>query len=203
MNYHEHTLPESLTVNFDESFHTLVLCYQDALYTFALRLSGSCQDAEDILQEALLGAYVTLSHYPPERLRALKLRAWLYKVTLNVFRNSKRGRQLETLPLDQSIEEAVSTTPGEDIRRPDLLFEDSERLQELLQLLDRLPEHYRIPVICYYFEDLSYLEIAQLLDQPVGTIKSRLHRGLQLLRHYLLGQGEHRSTSHAEIRQPS
>src|ERR1035441_8824245 len=91
MHDDEQALLKLLATSLDSTFRQLVLCYQDRLYTFALRLTGSAQDAEDTVQEALFGAYIALSHYTPERIHALKLRGWLYKLTLNVFRNCKRG----------------------------------------------------------------------------------------------------------------
>ncbi len=185
MDENEHTLPELLSEDLEHFFYQLVLCYQDSLYTFALRLSNSRQDAEDIVQEALIGAYVTLSHYPSARIRNLKLRSWLYKLTLNVFRNSKRGSHPLTNSLDL-YEENSEVMIREDIEeRPDFLYENAECLQEITELLAMLPEHYRVVIICYYFEDLSYQAIASLLNQPLGTIKSRLYRGMHLLRQYV------------------
>lgn len=185
MKKNEDDLPELLASDLDSSFKLLVLHYQNMLYAFALRLSGSLQDAEDIVQEALLGAYVTLLHYPPERIRALKLRAWLYTLTLNIFRNSKRRLPLQVIPRDLFEEVEVLELPDSEKESPEFLYENAERLQELARMLRVLPEHYRVVMICYYFEELSYQEIATLLDQPLGTIKSRLHRGIQLLKKHL------------------
>lgn len=182
MKYDEYELLDLLATDLDCSFRQLVLTYQHKLYAFALRLSGTAQDAEDIVQDALLGAYITLMHYSPERIRTLKLRAWLYRLTLNVFRNSKRRLLLDVVPHDLSDEEMVQDLAGAEQERPDLLYEQTENLYELAAMLNILPEHYREVIICYYFEDLAYQEIATLLDQPLGTVKSRLHRGLQLLR---------------------
>ncbi|HJT56661.1 MAG TPA: sigma factor, partial [Ktedonobacteraceae bacterium] len=80
----EQTLMACLAQDLDHFFWELARRYQDQLYAFAFHLSGSAQDAEDIVQEALMGTYITLSHYPGERIRTLKLRPWLYKLTLNV-----------------------------------------------------------------------------------------------------------------------
>ncbi len=184
MDIQEYALLELLAIDLDGSFRQLVLHYQNMLYAFAFRLSGSLQDAEDIVQEALLGAYVTLLHYPPERIRSLKLRAWLYKLTLNIFRNSKRRLSLLISSYDLSEEEILEVSDTE-CERPEMLYENVERLQELAKMLGILPERYRIVVICFYFEELSYQEIATLLNQPLGTIKSRLHRGIQILKKHL------------------
>jgi hypothetical protein len=75
--------------------------HQDRLYAFAFRLAESSQDAEDVVQEALLGAYVTLLHYPTARIRMLKLRAWLYKITLKG--NAVRAAVPLGLPLPAGV----------------------------------------------------------------------------------------------------
>jgi RNA polymerase sigma-70 factor, ECF subfamily len=188
MNDDEQALLELLATSLDSTFRQLVLCYQDRLYAFALRLTGSAQDAEDTVQEALFGAYIALLHYTPERIHALKLRGWLYKLTLNVFRNSKRGARPLMILLDASEEDLMMSLPDNEELRPDMLYEHTERMQELTQVLAQLPGYYRVVIICFYFENLSQTEIAQLLDQPLGTVKSRLHRAMRLLRQKLLAQ---------------
>src|SRR5258708_8638845 len=156
--------------------------YQDRLYAFAFLLTGSFQDAEDIVQEALLGAYITVTHYTVERIQTLKLRPWLYKLTLNVFRNSRRKSRLPAIPLDLSEESQVLELSDPAGDNPELFFENTESQQEMAKLVLTLPEQYRLVITCYYFEDLSYQEIAELLDQPLGTVKSRLHPNLKLLK---------------------
>lgn len=192
----ENTLSALLAQDLDGYFSQLVMAYQDRLYAFAFRLAESAQDAEDIVQEALLGAYVTLSHYPRARIRMLKVRSWLYKVTLNVFRNHKRGARLLSIPLDTSEGSQILELQSNAEDDPEHFFEDVERHQEVAELVRTLPEQYRLVVTCYYFEELSYQEIAELLDLPLGTVKSRLHRGIQILRQQLQTLGQQRSGSH-------
>ncbi len=178
-----------------QHFQKLVLRYQQRLYAFAMRLTGSAQDAEDILQEAFVSAYVSLENYPPQRVLALKLQPWLYRVTLNVYTHHVRGARLQEVSLDPSGEEPGQTIEDGDNGRPELLIEARERFQELAVLVSRLPERYRIAITCYYFEDLTYQEIAELLDQPVGTVKSSVSRGLRLLRRQLASSGLSRESA--------
>lgn len=182
MNHDETPLAELLVTDLTRNFHHLVLRYQDQLYSFAYRLTGSAQDAEDIVQEALLGAYMTMRRYSAERIREIHLRSWLYKITLNVFRNSKRGVRLLLMPMDSWAEDEAQDLPAVEAERPDALYEAQENWQELEECLLALPEHYRLVIVCYYCQELSYQEIADLLDQPLGTVQSRLHRGIQILR---------------------
>lgn len=182
MNQSETELAELLARDLHRHYGQIVLRYQHLLYSFALRLTSSMQDAEDIVQEAFLRAYASLLSYPASRIQMLKLRPWLYKITLNTFRQSARTPQLQILPLDLSDESPALDVEGSELSQPEIVFELREQQDELEQLVANLPAHYRVTVTCYYFEHLSYAEIAELLDQPLGTVKSTLSRGIKLLR---------------------
>jgi RNA polymerase sigma-70 factor (ECF subfamily) len=173
---------ELLATDLDRHFHQLVLSTQQRLYAFALRQTGSPQDAEDIVQEAFLRAYHALADYPTERIRMMKLQAWLYKITLHIFYRHFSDSKLQYVPLDLSEESAHLELEDDEREQPERILEDREGSRELEALLSQLPEQYRIAVSCYYFEELSYREIAELLHQPIGTVKSNVYRGMQLLR---------------------
>ncbi len=193
----ETELPALLAEDLHRHFILVVTQYQHRLYAFARRLSGSAQDAEDIVQEAFVSAYVSLENYPPPRVRALKLQSWLYRVTLNVYTHYIRGSRLQLFPLDLQADNPLLEIEDTSEELPETLFERRELQQELEGLLARLPEQYRVALTCYYFEQLTYVEIAELLEQPLGTVKSNISRGLRLLRTYSktshLGEG---STHH-------
>jgi RNA polymerase sigma-70 factor (ECF subfamily) len=194
MDEQDQQLLNMLNREFDHSFKHLVMRYQDMLYAFSCRLAHKTQDAEDIVQEAFLSAYIALSQYPPAQIRTLQLRAWLYKVTLNIFRNNQRDLRLLVTSLDTAEQASSLDVPDRESERPDFLYENAERAHTIKAALETLPEHYRVVVICFYFEEMSYQEMSDLLDLPSGTIKSRLHRGLQLLRKNF--QEQERSTAH-------
>jgi RNA polymerase sigma-70 factor (ECF subfamily) len=86
------------------------------------------------------------------------------------------------VPLDITGNNSVFEIADRTEEQPEMLFERLESQQELEQLLMQLPERYRVGITCYYFEHLSYQEIAELLDQPIGTVKSSIFRGIRLLR---------------------
>ncbi len=188
----ESELLKLLAINLKQHFRQVVLLYQDSLFSFIARLTANDQEAEDIVQEGLLGAYVTLSHYPLERVQALKLRPWLYKIILNVWRNRRRGLRPHIIPLDGAISDVISVSEEE---QPDALYELEERAQELSQHIASLPEQYRVVIVCYFFEALTYQDISDLLDVPIGTVKSRLHRGIQMLRQQLRPGSQERAES--------
>jgi RNA polymerase sigma-70 factor (ECF subfamily) len=164
------------------SFVQVVQHYQQRLYAFARRLTGSAQDAEDIVQEAFVSAYVSLENYPPERIRALKLQAWLYRVTLHVYGHHARGKRLCLVPLETALAAGESAFEDREEERPEALFEQREQREALEMLLWQLPEASRVAITCYYFASLSYQEIAEMLDQPLGTVKSTIFRGVRQLR---------------------
>jgi RNA polymerase sigma-70 factor (ECF subfamily) len=170
-------------------FRSVVETYQHRLYSFTYRLTGSPHTAEDIVQETFVRAYVACMTYTPERVRTLKLRPWLYKVALNEFHHHARGGQLHVIPLDLSEGSQALALEDEAAERPELLVESREQRQELESALLQLPERYRIPIFCVYFEHLSYQETAELLDQPVGTVKSAVFRGVRHLRALLATEG--------------
>lgn len=180
MDHTDSELLNLLATDLDRYFQEVVRLYQHRLYAFACRLAASAQDAEDILQETFVSAYVSLENYPPQRIQTLKLQAWLYRILLNVYTHHARGAQLHLVPLT-SEESLAFDIADRDDERPDIVFEQQERRLELEALVARLPERYRVAVTCYYFEQLSYQEIADLLDQPVGTVKSTISRGIRHL----------------------
>ncbi|HEX6293093.1 MAG TPA: sigma-70 family RNA polymerase sigma factor [Herpetosiphonaceae bacterium] len=174
-------LQAALAADLDSCFERLVLTFQDRLYAFALRLTHSPQDAEEIAQDAFVRAYRALAGYAPERVATLALRPWLYQIALNVFRNRVRGRQLKLVPLDDVGEDREGEL-ADDHELPDVALERSEREHELSALVAALPERYRIAVVLRHVEGFGYGELAELLSQPVGTIKANVHRGTRLLR---------------------
>lgn len=176
------TLPLLLATDVRHHFKRVVETYQHRLYTFVYRLTLSHQDAEDIVQESFVRAYIALVTYPQSRIQTLKLQPWLYKIALNEFHHHRRSARLHVIPMDISDDSSIFAIEDTADTRPDILIENQEQWQELETAVARLPERYRIPVMCYYFEHLGYQEIADLLDQPLGTIKSTIFRGVKLLR---------------------
>lgn len=179
-----------LAEDLPQAFDDLVSRFQQRLFAFALRLTGNRGDAEDILQEALLGAYVSLEQYPLERIRTLQLQAWLYKVTFHAYQHSRRGARLQVLSFDDEEAALLPQIVDDAAEQPEFVLERWEQQQTLLALLAQLPERGRIALTCFYFEDLSYQEIADLLDVPLGTVKSLLHRGVRQLREALTAKRE-------------
>jgi RNA polymerase sigma-70 factor, ECF subfamily len=181
----EQALPASLALDLDGCFEQLVSHYQDRLYSFAYRLTRNREDAEEVAQDAFVRAYRALKVYPSERIRSLSMRAWLYQITLNVTRNRlrrKRLRLVSTSAADSSEAAPAFDAPDDPERRPDSIFEKEERRIRLAALVATLPERYRSTLVLRYVEGLSLEEVAAILKQPLGTVKSNAHRAVVALR---------------------
>jgi RNA polymerase sigma-70 factor, ECF subfamily len=141
------------------------------MYTVAYRLSGNNDDAQDLVQEALIRVKRGLERYEPG-----SLEGWLARIVTNVFLDEvRRKRRRPTSALPDDPERALPTSPGAD--------QMSQGLSEDIQAaLATLPEEYRVPVVLCDVADQSYEQIALTLGVPVGTVRSRIHRGRRQLR---------------------
>lgn len=165
---------ELLARDLDAGFERMVRVHQDRVYAFALALCRKPDEAEDVAQDAFIRAYRALERYPAERRRDLKPAAWLHRIALNVVRNRARGKRPQFVVLDGELRDQS--------RGPAELAELASVRDELRERLARLPDRYRVAILLRYSQDLPYEEIAEVLRQPVGTVKSNVHRGLEMLR---------------------
>jgi RNA polymerase sigma-70 factor, ECF subfamily len=184
-------LPAALAADLAGGFERLVLAYGDRLYAFALRLTASPQDAEEVAQDAFLRAYRALTGYPPDRIGALALRPWLYQITLNIVRNRRRARGPALVPFERPGEAPPVEPAGDPGDGPEARLLRAERRAELARHLAALPLRYRAAILLRHVEGLSYAEVAAALDQPVGTAKANVHRGVRLLRAALAAEAGH------------
>lgn len=160
------------------------LPWLDAVYRFSLRLHGGREaDAEDLTQETFLRAYRHWHTYKP----GTSCRSWLFTIARNAFLRSeeRRGRRRERLDtdLDYAVEAIASNRALHELQEadPERRFFDSFIDDEVLAAVASLPETFREAVILSDMENLSYDEVASVLDVPIGTVKSRLYRGRRLL----------------------
>lgn len=162
-------------------FEAAALVHLDALYRTALRLTHDPRDAEDLVQDSILSAYRAFDQFVP----GTQCKAWLFKILTNTFINKYRRRVLErqvAQSMERSGETGVMSAGGVRAAR-----DAEETLQFTLmsdaiqRALGELPEEFRLPVVLCDVEEMSYREIADIMDCPVGTVMSRLHRGRQRL----------------------
>lgn len=160
------------------------LPWLDAVYRFALRLTaGNQAEADDVVQETFLRAY---RHWHTFE-RGTKARAWLFTIARNVFLRSRerQARRPETLESELGVEPAAVSTV--DVLRdvsavdPERRFFASFMDEEVTRAVEELPADFREVVVLSDIEGLGYAEIADIIDVPLGTVKSRLYRGRRLL----------------------
>jgi RNA polymerase sigma-70 factor (ECF subfamily) len=175
------SLAARLADDLEVHFEVLVRTFQDSLFGFTWRLTHSREDAEECTQDTFVRAYRALEGYSTMRRRDLRLRPWLYQIALNVVRNRARRATLPTLSSPEHLNGIASG--GED--QPEARVLQSEQAADLEELLSKLPTRYSLAVVLRHVQGLSYAEVAEILDQPVGTTKSDVHRGLRLLRELL------------------
>lgn len=184
-------LAAALADNLDSAFEELVCGWSQRLYAFSLRMTGRSRDAEELAEETLVQAWRALVGYEPERRRALRLRPWLFQIAANLARNRARSaRRNPALSLDagadtdgQSFSSAAERIADEDpLGAPGAALERQERLDELAALLLTLPEAQRVVVILRHIEGMQYAAIAEVVGEPVGTVKSHASRGVARLR---------------------
>jgi RNA polymerase sigma-70 factor (ECF subfamily) len=148
---------------------SLVKRHYAELYRYAFSVLGEERAAEDAVHDAFERAFSALGRYSERRLRAMKLRPWMYRITLNVARN--RLRQRREVPL---VEISAVDSAGHDERREDVM--------DALGALGKLPERQRVAVTLRYLQDLPYAEICSVTGWPEGTAKTLVRRGLMRLR---------------------
>jgi RNA polymerase sigma-70 factor (ECF subfamily) len=179
----------ALAADLDAHFEALVLAYQDRLYRFALRLTNQPQEAEDIAQEAFVKAYRALRRFSADRWEGLHLRAWLYQIALNTFRNRLRAKS----PPVTSTEDLGDggepfDLPADEADRPEALAERAELHARLAAQVAALPPRHREAITLRFIEGLGYAEMAEVLKQPLGTVKANVHRALETLRRKVYGE---------------
>jgi RNA polymerase sigma-70 factor (ECF subfamily) len=178
----QRTIAAALASNLDAAFERLVVAYQHRVYAFALHLVGDAHEAEELAQDAFVGAYRALRGYAAERRRSLALRPWLFTIILNRVRN--RARRARPLSLDADGTRGASevATPASD--EPAAIAVRGESDAQLRRAIAALPQRNRAAVVLRHIEGLGYEEISRMLGRPAVTVRSDVHRGVGLLRKY-------------------
>ena len=169
-----------------ETFATIVDDYQRRLYGFALRMTGNREDAEEIVQDAFVRAYRALAKMNAEQRSELRLQPWLYTITLNVTRNRLRSKRPTNVALDSLADpDALLNETQEGPDQPEAIVERGADMVLVEQALLQLPMHLRAAATLRFIEGRSHPEIAEILNQPIGTVKSHVHRAVRILRRIL------------------
>ncbi|MGD9997300.1 MAG: sigma-70 family RNA polymerase sigma factor [Ilumatobacteraceae bacterium] len=175
------------------AFAAEAMQYAPQLYSAALRMTRNRADAEDLLQETYLRAYRGFAGFE----EGTNLRAWLFRILTNTYINIYRAKQrrptetelddVEELYMYRRLGTIGTTSRSAEDQLFDLFTDD-----EVKEALEALPETFRMPVLLADVEDFTYKEIAEMLDIPIGTVMSRLHRGRKAMQKRLMDYAEAR-----------
>ena len=189
-----------------ERFAEQAMTHMAGLYSAALRMTRNPADAEDLVQETYLKAYRSFASYE----EGTNLRAWLYRILTNTYINAYRAKQRRPTEADLgevedlylyrrigALEAATASRSAED-QLMDMFTDD-----EVKNAMETLPETFRMAVYLADVEDFSYKEIAEILDVPIGTVMSRLHRGRKAMQKALFDYAVARGLTEPDAAEPS
>lgn len=165
-------------------FNDEILPHLDSLYNFGLRLTSDPFDAEDLVQDTIVKAFRFFGSYE----KGSNAKAWLFRILKNSYINGYRKKMKNPQKVDyDDVAVFYETIRAERTESSDLEHNMFRQLMDddLSRALNNIPEDFRTVVLLCDVEDFTYEEIANMLDVPIGTIRSRLHRGRNLLKGHL------------------
>lgn len=166
------------------AFGEIVELYKDQVYQICFRMLWDRHEAEDAAQEAFIKAFINIHSYDPKR----KFVTWLYRIATNLCIDRIRKKKP-----DYHLDAEIAGTEGLNMysqissaeNLPEKEVENLELQGTIQEAILKLPEKYRSVIVLKYIEELQLQEIADILDLPLGTVKTRVHRGRETLRKYL------------------
>jgi len=183
VNVDDHRLISSCLEGDTAAFGVLVTRYQDRLYNTVYRLVANAEDARDVVQETFLSAYQSLAAFKGDSL----FFTWLYRIAINNAISMKR-KQRAVLRLTSGLETGAVAEPADrsEATQPGRAMEMAEDERRVHRALNRLSAEHRTVLVLKDMEGRKYEEMAEILEVPIGTIRSRLHRARMEMRDILL-----------------
>ncbi|MBK9291342.1 MAG: sigma-70 family RNA polymerase sigma factor [Bacteroidetes bacterium] len=172
-------IQRALQHNDQQAYEFLLKTYRDTIYFLMLRMTGNHEDAEDLTIEAFGKAFSKLHQYSPE----YGFSTWLFRIAANNAIDFKRRLRIRQVSMESAQEVSAAEIRQMADQEPDpeykLILQQQVRLMR--ELVNKLPKRYRNLVELRYFEELSYEEISQKLNLPLGTVKAQLFRAREFL----------------------
>jgi RNA polymerase sigma factor (sigma-70 family) len=174
-----------------QAYATLMKRYKKAVYFMILKMIRDADDAEDLTMEAFAKAFRNLERFKKD----YTFSTWLFRIATNNTIDFIRKKKLKTMSLNNTMSDdsgnSVNIDVEDDDNNPQDEFIRSQRIEMVRIFVDKLPAKYRKLVQLRYFDELSYEEIAQELEKPLGTVKAQLHRSRELLYEIAAGKEKH------------
>ena len=159
-----------------EGFTELVNRYKNLVYSIILRMTKDKDEASDLAQDVFLKVYRNLKSYTT----AFRFSTWIMRITSNHVIDHHRKKRLETVSLEAQMAD-TGFNPGT-VSSPESIYLKREQTERISKIVAELPEMYKIPVVLYHQEGLSYQEIADRTGEPLSKVKNRIFRGRKLLK---------------------
>lgn len=166
------------------AFGELVRRYQDKIYNLTAKMLGTSEDALDASQEIFIKIFRSL---PGFDFRS-SFSTWLYRVSTNVCLDLLRRRGREQI---NNLSPGGGNLPEENIRDnrpgPEEMYLEREKIKELKRAVEALPDSYRVALVLHHYQELSYKQVAEVMDLPENTVATRIYRAKMMLREKLVG----------------
>ncbi|MCI8342198.1 MAG: sigma-70 family RNA polymerase sigma factor [Firmicutes bacterium] len=162
------------------AFEEILGRYKNLVYSVVLRMVNDAEDANDIAQDVFVKIYKNLDKYSPE----YKFSTWVIKIATNTVIDFRRKKKPDCVDIDD-----IAFEPA-DKETPESSFSKKESRQELLKAVEKLPDMYKVLIILYHFEDMSYQEIADVVGISLSKVKNRIFRGRKILKDIIISGKE-------------
>jgi RNA polymerase sigma-70 factor (ECF subfamily) len=187
-----------------EALTQLIMSQQHYVYSIAMSVLKNPDDAADLTQDAFIRLVRALPQYTGES----RFTTWLYRLVVNLGRDElrRRGRQVPIAPpSDEPEEQDPMASVADDDRwaDPEQALDSQELRSEVRRALAQLDEHHRLVLTLYYFDDMKYTDIAEVLDMPLNTVKSHIRRGKERLAALLSAQEQPPASARAVAQPPA
>jgi RNA polymerase sigma-70 factor (ECF subfamily) len=156
-----------------EAFAELITRYKNLVYSIILRKTKDSDETNDLAQDVFIKIYKNLRAYSPE----YKFSTWVIRITTNHIIDRHRKKKQETVPLEDHAYDLTDASGS-----PEAAYLKREQTKRINKIVADLPPMYRIPIVLYHQQGLSYQEIAEIIGEPLSKVKNRIFRGRKLLK---------------------